>query len=327
MDGRHHGAGRPMGWGGHRVGAAGRIDGMTRRGWLVSVVVACLLSACDATREAGPAANIAGSTVTVALDGRPFKLHLPTSYAAGTPMPLVVLLHGYTSDGADAERYFGLTAESDRRRFLYAMPDGTENRRGQRFWNATGACCDFERTGVDDSGYLRRLIDLVKSTHPVDAARVYLVGHSNGGFMAYRMACEHADTVTAIVSLAGAVTNDAAGCAPSRPVGVLQIHGTADGTIRYGGGLNVNQPYPSAAVAVERWRRLNGCSEQAAAGAAPLDVDTAVPGAETTVTAYRSGCRDGTHATLWSIADGGHVPKLSPTFAATILEHLLAQHR
>ncbi|MEU7872561.1 alpha/beta fold hydrolase [Dactylosporangium sp. NPDC049140] len=302
---------------------------MTRRSRLIAVVLAGCLSACDAAPKAEQAApaNVAGTTTTVSLGDRPFKLHLPTSYAAGTKLPLVVVLHGYSSDAAEAESYFRFTAEADRRGFLYAMPDGTRNGRNERFWNATDACCDFGGSGIDDSGYLQRLIDAVKSAHPVDASRVYLVGHSNGGFMAYRMACEHADTVTAIVSLAGAVAQDAAGCAPVRPVGILEIHGTADDTIRFDGGLNGDRPYPSAAVGIERWRRLNGCSDQVTPASPPLDLEAALPGAETTVTAYQAGCRAGGQVTLWTVVNGGHVPALSPTFTATVLDNLLAQTR
>src|SRR6185369_4414264 len=58
--------------------------------------------------------------VTVDLDGRPFRLHIPASYRTGTPAALVVLLHGYTSSGAGQEAYLKLTPESDRRGFLYA---------------------------------------------------------------------------------------------------------------------------------------------------------------------------------------------------------------
>ncbi|MEV4141686.1 alpha/beta fold hydrolase [Dactylosporangium sp. NPDC049742] len=299
---------------------------MTRFGVLI-VGLVWWLAACSAAPPVERPADGPGATLTVALDGRPFQLHLPTSSAAGTRLPLVVLLHGYRSDGGEAERYFGFTAEADRRGFLLAVPDGTRNARGQRFWNATSACCDFERSGADDSGYLQRLIDAVKAAHPVDASRVYLVGHSNGGFMAYRMACEHADSVTAIVSLAGAVDRDAAGCAPSRPVGVLQIHGTADDTIRFDGGTNGGQAYPSAAASVERWRQYDGCTDQAAAATAPLDLDATLPGAETTVTTYQAGCRQGSLVTLWTIKDGGHVPALSATFSASVLDHLLAQSR
>ena len=302
---------------------------MTRRNCLVAVLLSCLLSACDASPAAERAApaNVPGATVTVALGDRPFKLHLPTSYATGAKLPLLVVLHGYGSDAAEAESYFRFAAEADRRGFLYAMPDGTKDNRNKQFWNATNACCDFARTDVDDSGYLQHLIEAVQAAHPVDAGRVYLVGHSNGGFMAYRMACEHAGTVTAIVSLAGAVVQDAAGCVPARPVGVLQIHGTADDTIRFDGGRNGGQPYPAAAAGVERWRGYDGCSEQVTPATAPLDLEATLPGAETTVTDYRAGCRDGSQVALWTITNGGHVPALSPTFTASVLDHLLAQHR
>jgi len=237
----------------------------------------------------------------------------------------VVLLHGYTSSGAMAEAYFKLTAESERRGFLYAMPDGTPDPGGKRFWNATEACCDFSHLGVDDSGYLHRLLEVVKSGYSVDPGRVYLIGHSNGGFMAYRMACEHALEITAIVSLAGAATNDPARCTPARPVSVLQIHGTADGTIYYEGGTNDGQPYPSAAGTVGLWRHLDGCADRATTTAAPIDLEADLPGPETTVTSYQTDCRAGTRVELWSVTGGDHVPKLTATFAPAVIDFLLAR--
>jgi polyhydroxybutyrate depolymerase len=234
-------------------------------------------------------------------------------------------LHGYTSSGAGQEGYFKLTAESDRRGFLYAMPDGTTNSNGERFWNATPACCDFGRTGVDDSGYLAGLIDTVAASYAVDPGRVFFVGHSNGGFMAYRMACDHADKITAIVSLAGAMTDDPTQCKPSRPVTVLQIHGTADETIQYGGGANAGNSYPSAPATLSDWRGYDGCGDKADTSSPPLDLDTGLPGAETKVTVFRSGCRGGSTVELWAIGDGSHVPALSANFAPAVVDFLYAQ--
>jgi len=143
--------------------------------------------------------------------------------------------------------------------------------------------------------------------------------------MAYRMACEHAAEITAIVSLAGAATSDPARCTPARPVSVLQIHGTADQTILFQGGTNSGQPYPSAAATLGLWRHLDGCADRATATAAPLDLESRLPGPETTVTTYLTGCRDGTRVELWSIADGGHVPTLTATFAPAVVDFLLAR--
>lgn len=301
---------------------------MTRKSRLPAVVLLSCLAACGSAPGSGHSTGTAGapgSTVSIDLDARPFKLHLPESYDdAATKMPLVVALHGYTSNAAEAESYFKLAAESDRRGFLYAMPDGTKNPRGDRFWNATDACCDFYGSGVDDSGYLRRLIDKVTASYRVDPGRVYVIGHSNGGFMAYRLACEHSSVIAAVVSFAGMVANDPASCQPERPVNILHIHGTADSTIRAGGGMNGDREYPSVATTVERWRRLDGCSDLANTTAPPLDLESDLPGAETTVTTYLTGCRENSRVALWSITGGSHVPALSSDFAPSVVDFLLA---
>ena len=276
-------------------------------------------------RATTAATGTPGTTVTVGLDKRPFRLHVPRSYDPATPAPLVVLLHGFRASATVQESYFKLTAESDRRGFLYAMPDGTADREGRRFWNATDACCDFYRTRPDDSAYLRRLLDTVKGSYRVDASRVYIVGHSNGGFMAYRMACEHADQITAVVSLAGAATAQPSQCRPARAVSVLQIHGTDDQTIRYGGGPIVGRDYPSVATTLATWRRLDGCRDRADRSARPIDLDSSRPGRETSITTYSAGCRGGTRVELWSIKGGAHVPPLTAAFAPAVIDFLYAR--
>ncbi len=307
---------------------------MKARKWLAAGAAVVLVAACGPGRRPDPPpaaastpapADTAAGTRTVDLDGRPFLLHVPASYSASAKAPLVILLHGYQASGQMQESYFKLAAEADRRGFLYALPDGTKNKQDKRFWNATEACCDFARSGVDDSAYLSKLIDTVKASHSVDAARVYLVGHSNGGFMAYRMACEHAAQITAVVSLAGAATADPGSCKPTRPVSVLQIHGTADRTIAFDGGANFGQRYPSVADTLAQWRRHDGCSGDADTSATPKDLDTGLAGAETTVTAYAAGCRGGSRVELWSIKQGEHIPRLSPGFAPAVLDFLLAR--
>jgi polyhydroxybutyrate depolymerase len=297
---------------------------MTRTRRLLAALLVPVLAACGSTSHATGPSSKSGSNIAVNFADRPFQLHIPGSYQPTAKLPLIVLLHGYTSDAATAERYFGLTAEADRRGFLLAMPEGTKNAHGERFWNATDACCDFSHVGTDDSGYLHRLIEAVKSAYSVDPARVYIIGHSNGGFMAYRMACDHADDITAVVSLAGMATNNPADCSPSQPVTVLHIHGTADDTILYDGSTTGFQRYPSAGATVELWRRLNGCSDQATTSA-PLDLEAKLPGAETTVTTYQTGCRDGVRAALWAISGGAHVPALSDNFTPAILNFLLTR--
>lgn len=253
---------------------------------------------------------------------RPFEVFTPSSYSAETPTPLVVLLHGFGADGAAQEAYFRLQPAAEAQGFLAVHPDGTINAIGKQFWNATDACCGFGTT-VDDSAYLIALIEKVQADFNVDPKRIYLVGHSNGGFMSYRMACDHADKIAAIVSLAGATFMDTAQCDPSEPVSVLQIHGTADATIPYEGGTIYGHDHPGARETVADWATYDRCGATTTDSTTALDLDSSIDGAESTAFSF-DGCAQGSAVELWTIPGGPHVPPLSATFAASIVGFLLA---
>ena len=253
----------------------------------------------------------------------PVYIHVPSGYDPDIPTPLVLLLHGYGGSGDWQESYMQFGPLVDQYGFFYLHPDGTEDTLGLQFWNASDACCDFYGSGVDDSGYLRALIDEMKSLYNIDDRRVYFVGHSNGGFMSYRMACDNADTVAAIASLAGVTSYDPDDCTPSEPVHVLQIHGTGDNVIYYGGGELLGVPYPGAVETVETWAAYDGC-ELIGESMPPLNLDANIPGDETLVTQYATECEPGGSAELWTIVGGGHSPALSDDFSRLVIEFLLA---
>jgi len=280
----------------------------------------CALFLLAAIQMPAPAA----SAETVSFGGRSSNLVVPSGYDPATPAPLIVLLHGYTSSGAAQDAYMGFSAIADEFGFLMLTPDGLIDGGGSSFWNATDACCNFWASTVSDSDFLRGLIGETRSLYNIDPRRIYVTGHSNGGFMSYRMACDHADLVAAIASLAGATWDDPADCNPSEPVDILQIHGTADATIAYAGGFIVGVPYPSAAGSVDRWNTLNGCSGVADSSAAPLDLDSSLAGAETGILRYVDGCDTGGSGELWTIQDGGHVPALTSQYARSVVEYLYA---
>ncbi|MEX0618085.1 MAG: alpha/beta fold hydrolase [Pseudohongiellaceae bacterium] len=252
-------------------------------------------------------------------------LNVPAEIDTANPAPLVVLLHGYGSSGAGQEDYMKFGELVDRYGFILINPDGTRESGGDnnRFWNASTACCNFMQSQVDDTAYVISLIDEVKSRFNVDDRRVYLIGHSNGGFMSYRIAYEHPDTIAAIASLAGAASTESLP-APTRSVHVLQIHGTSDTTISYeGSDINGNN-YPGAIETVERWAAYNGCAVQGDT-TAMLDLERNLDGMETTVVRYDDGCRTGGSSELWTIAGGSHVPAISDSFSEQIIEWLLAR--
>jgi polyhydroxybutyrate depolymerase len=270
--------------------------------------------------DAGSSADAptAGSPLIAA---RPYRLVVPDGIQSTVPAPLLILLHGYGASGMLQELYFRMTREANTRGILYAIPDGTLDASMRRFWNATDACCDFAHTNVDDVAYLDAIIDDASARYAVDPRRIFLIGHSNGAFMAHRMACARANRIAAIVSLAGATFADSSRCAPSEPVAVLQVHGTADTTILYNGGSNAGVAYPSAATSVARWGTHDRCAPTTTSGTT-FDLDNGIPGAETRISRYE-GCMGGA-VELWSIEGGAHLPALNAQWSTLTLDWLMA---
>ena len=254
---------------------------------------------------------------------RPFTLVLPSNYVPGTPAPLIIGLHGYTAESPYAQSYFELGKVADERGILTVYPSGSKDSNGYLFWNATPACCNFDANTVDDEAYLLSIIDAVSKDHSVDPARIYIVGHSNGGFMAHRMACNQSDRIAAVVSLAGATYSNPKSCKPTSPVSVLQIHGTNDAVISYTGGYLFSSAYPSARKTIDLWGKLNKCGKKPFRVLPRLDLDRKLTGAETTVLRYK-GCKTGANSELWTINKGKHSPELSATFAQNVITFLLS---
>ena len=261
--------------------------------------------------------------ITVDVGRGPVVVHVPNSYDPAVPAPLIVLLHGYSSSGDALKSYVDLSALSEQYGFLYTAPDGTFDSFGLRFWNATDACCDFFGSNVDDSGYLEDLVDEIKVQLTVAERRVHFFGHSNGGFMSYRMACDHSDWVASITSLAGATFFDPNDCAPFDPVHVLQIHGTNDSVILYGGGNIGGIPYPGAVDSAKTWRDYDGCTKKRDDSSPNLDLDASIAGDETEVTRWVTDCDPGGSAELWTIVGGEHSPVPSADFAPLVVDYFI----
>jgi polyhydroxybutyrate depolymerase len=262
---------------------------------------------------------------------RPVNLYLPSGYDGRTPAPLIILLHGYSQPGENQENYMRFRPLAEARGFLYCYPDSTVDSAGFQFWNGTDAVSDFFNSGTDDAGYLRALIEEIGRQFAVDRKRVYLIGHSNGAFMTYRMACESADLIAGIASLAGGTFLDSSRCAPSEPVNILHIHGTADLNIPYAGGAlradgfnSSNMPaYPGALQTVHLWAGYDGARDSVTDPAPSMDLDLAVSGLDTVITRYTNTSPGGA-VELWTINGGNHGPTLSSEFSPRIIDWLLA---
>jgi polyhydroxybutyrate depolymerase len=258
---------------------------------------------------------------------RPAMIYVPSSYEPMEPMPLVFALHGYGNDGQGVENYWNWLPEAEVRGFLYCYPDGSINSNGDRFWNASDACCNLDQAPVDDVSYLRGLVEAAREQFNVDSNKIYFAGTSNGGYMAHRMACEYSEVVAAIASQAGAAFFETDACIGTNPVNILQIHGTSDTVVSYEGDLSHSNiglpygPYPGAIRTGQNWAAINACKKYVANDQATLDLTTDVRGLDTRTARYFQ-CTGTAEVELWSIEGGSHVPTISGDFSGLVLEWL-----
>ncbi len=274
--------------------------------------LACV-SACSS--DGGGGGDDGGGRQHIFGGDRPVELKTPAMLTEGKQYPLLVVLHGYGANGFVQTAFFGTNALLDADEALVIAPDGTEDSAGKLFWNADAACCDFDHTNPDDVAYIGGLIDDISAEWPVDKNQVFVLGHSNGGYMAYRMACERADVIAAIGSLAGDASSMPAACTPSQPVNVVHLHGTADDTV----------PFSGAAPSVEQWQMKNGCGTTLVP-TMDYDFDSTIAGAETHAAAT-DGCPEGGAVELWTMEGSSHIPIMNDTFAPTIFDWFTAHAR
>jgi len=194
-----------------------------------------------------------------------YIVKLPKAYYEdpSRKFPVVLALHGTGGSAAQMESTSELNVRADQSDFIVVYPEGvrSDGVLGIRSWNA-GNCCDYAmRENVDDVGFIARLLDHLTTTFKVDERCVYVTGMSNGGMMAYRLACELSTRVTAIAAVSSTMMTSF--CQPSRPVPVLHIHSAIDTKIPYEGGPGIGSyNFMGVDSVLNTWAVLNGCAQK-----------------------------------------------------------------
>jgi polyhydroxybutyrate depolymerase len=254
----------------------------------------------------------------------PVQLRLPSTIKSGERVPLLMILHGFGVSSSLLVAKASLNLVADAKKFAYLAPEGSRDSVGRTFWNAGPSCCDLEHRAPDDLRRLRALLDFTLKNPAIDPQRVFLIGYSNGGFLAHRLACDLSDRLAGIISVAGAASGPDVPCAPTTPLSVLEIHGDADPVVHYQGGVVFDRTdlpaHPSAPDTAKIWAKRLGCTgEPLSVGSA--DLEPYVAGSETEMVRFQ-GCRGAVE--LWTVHGGGHYVALQPPALEAMWNFILA---
>lgn len=264
--------------------------------WLLPLAaVAALLANCPGPAQADELI-VDGAT-------RTYSIHLPAGRPPSRPVPLVLAFHGGGGAGRSMAGLTGFDRLSDRDGFIVAYPDGLH-----RHWN-DGRATIVEKS--DDVGFVAALIAQLERRYAVDRRRIFAAGISNGGMFAARLACEMADRIAAVAIVAANMPADLAPrCAPARAISVLQINGTADPLMPFGGGTvglvfgaGLGGRVLSVADTLALWARLDHCGQ----AAPPATLPPLAPSDRTTVRRIaHESCAEQSELVLYEIDGGGH---------------------
>ncbi len=219
---------------------------------------------------------------------RSYLLYLPSDFTPG--QPLVISLHGFASNPRQQATFSQWNPIADDHNFAVVYPQGTNF---PLRWNA-GEFSFVRNRGADDVGFISALINDLATTACIDTTRVYANGLSNGGGMSNRIACEIADKIAAIGSVAGAYTPLPDGCQPTHPIPVMAFHGTDDRIVNYNGNLGLGLP-PTEEWAAG-WADRNHCDPM------PKNLP---PQGQVTGIEYVN-CEDNAAVIFYTIKDAGH---------------------
>ena len=241
-------------------------------------------------------------TMNVGDQSRSYVLIRPS---ASGPLPTVIFLHG-KGGSANRLRWTGFGEVGPRDGFVTVLPNG---RGGQ--WNVfPPGVRDLlpgmaRRGGIGtDTAFIKQLVADLISRNIADPKRIYVGGVSNGGIMAFRMACDSPQLFAAIGVISASMPDyGGQDCHPPKPLPLLMINGTEDDIVPYSGGSTAGglQVW-GADRTIAFFRKLNGCN--GAGKRSQMQRAGGVTGPPIVVDRW-SAC-SGAPVVIYSIVGGGH---------------------
>ncbi|MSR59713.1 MAG: polyhydroxybutyrate depolymerase [Planctomycetaceae bacterium] len=244
-------------------------------------------------------------TIRLTVDDRPrsYLMHIPTSYDAAQPTPVVLAFHGTSMNPKTMAAFSGLSDKAEEAGFIVVYPKGTGPNEVRLEFNAGDSPVQPEDNRPDDVKFTASLLDDLATRVNVDPKRVFATGMSNGGSMCYRLAALLPERFAAIAPVSGTMPVDVS--RPTRPMPILHFHGTDDPVVRYGGPDTESAEFDrvlSVDDTVRLWVDVNKCPLDSVVVDLPDRVDDGTTVKQST---WGPG-REKAEVILYAIEGGGH---------------------
>jgi len=245
-----------------------------------------IIPAAEPTKE-----EFLNGTFTFKGEEREYILYLPDVYSDDSSLPLVVFLHSYGWKGKIEMWNTDFNEVAEKHGFLIVYPNALPN------WNS--GTTSFPTPDTDDVAFIKAVITEMHDLYHINLERVYATGYSNGGIMAYRLACEAGDQIAAIASVCGAMAESVfENCKPNRAISILEIHGTRDTYIPLTGKPGLK----SIEEGIDFWVTANACESTETQKMADIEPEDESVIEKTSFT----NCADGSSVVFMKVENGGH---------------------
>lgn len=271
---------------------------------LTTLVTALLATACGGSPNGLPAVpglEYGGGDFLQLLEHqsitRGYTVHVPTSASAGVAAPLLIVLHGAGQDAPGIRQLAGIETLTDGLGWIVVYPDGVE-----LSW-AVGTDTRADQRGIDDVGFIRRMIQRIGDDLDIDSEQVFVAGLSNGALMSHRLGCELSSHIRGFASVAGTMLElQADRCAPSNPVRALFFNGDEDDFFPWDGFVaGDGTVILGVQETVQWWADENGC-----AASTTSELPDAASDDTTVDLVDYAGCAADGPVRLFAIQGGGH---------------------
>jgi len=236
---------------------------------------------------------------------RTYLLHIPPQYDGTKALPLVMFFHGGMGTAKHGAAAYGWNEKADKEGFLVVYANGTGT---LQTWNCMHGCGSAFKNNVDDVGFVKAIVEDLKTKAKADPNRIFATGMSNGAMLTYRLAAELPQIFAAAAPVAGTIGGkENAGAQekripqPASPVAVIIFHGKADQNVVYDGGetkagVDRGRVDISVADSVKFWVKADGCN--------PTPKKEELSNGNVIKETYAS--ESGADVILYSIVDGTH---------------------